>query len=517
MVKKGKKPGNRPKTNKLNIMKGVGKYSKTVHKIKGKGGYAEDIGSSIGSWLGKKAGSLFKSITGLGVYSVTKNSLVSNPNDPPVLSNTSGGTRIQHREYITDVTGSVGFNLTAYAINPGVAATFPWLSGVAQNFEEYILHGMVFEFKSTSATALNSTNTALGTVIMATQYNVVNPNFTAKRDMENYVYSTSSPPAVSALHPIECARDINVLSELFVRNTIPVSGTDLRFTDIGKFQIATVGMQAAANIGELWVTYDIELIKPKLPSAYTSIGPAHYVYDATSGTPPFGTAPTATDLFGVSGSKLVLHGTGNTPVTLSTNTITFTAPGRYLVLAQWVGNAATVNGGTQTLSASVTAANIIYQSGLLGNFMTGPQNLFAGTQQFMFGLTYDVSSAMSTVPATVTYAGLVLPANVTTMQLWIIPLPVGFTFREPTDIERLTTQINTLTRQVAHLHVEMEDDDFKEITDEVPEGASRVLKSPGHQLSNSQIYRTAADIVSQAIISRVATPMGSSQNRLPNP
>jgi len=515
MVKKGKKkPGNHPKTNKLNIMKGVGKYSKTVRKLKGRGGYAEDIGSSIGGWLGKKAGSLFKSITGLGVYSVTKNSLMANPNDPPVLTNTTSGTRIQHREYITDVTGSTTFTLTAYAINPGVAATFPWLSGVAQNFEEYILHGMVFEFKSTSAGALNSTNTALGTVIMATQYNVVNPNFIAKRDMENYVYSTSAAPAVSALHPIECARDINVLSELFVRNTVPVSGTDLRFTDIGKFQIATVGMQAAANIGELWVTYDIELIKPKLPSAYTSIGPAHYVYDATSGTPPFGTAPDIDDLFGTDGSKVVLHGTGNTPVTLDVNTVTYTAPGRYLTLFHWTGAAATINFGTQTLSSSVTEADILISEGALENFLVAPANLTASTTKCSFWLAHDVSSALSTVPATVTYTPSVLPATITSMHLFIIPLPVGFTFREPTDMERLTSQISTLTKRIACLDANHCDDSDSDFKDDYMNECSRALGPRG--LTESQVLRTVTDTISQMVSGRVATPIDVSQKRTSN-
>jgi hypothetical protein len=483
-------------------MRGVGKYSKSTRKLKGKGGYAEDIGSSIGSWLGKKAGGLFKSITGLGTYAVTKNSLLANPNDPPVLSNTKGGTRVQHREYITDITGSTAFTLTPYSINPGLFTTFPWLSGVALNFEEYILHGLVFEFKSTSATALNSTNTALGTVIMATEYNVVSPNFTAKRDMENYVYSTSCSPDVSALHPVECARDINVLSELFVRNTTPVTGGDLRFSDIGKFQIATVGMQASANIGELWVTYDVELIKPRLPSSYTSIGPAHYQYDASAGIPPAGVAPTSTNMFGTSGSKLVLYGTGNTPVTLDTNVMTFVAPGRYVVLISILNNGVATTMPGVTLSSTVTTANII-TSGTPQNFWVSPTDGTTNTLATKY-YVFDVSTALATVPATVTFGTATL-GTVSTFQLFIFPLPVGFTDRELSEIDCMKIALERLRKQV---------DDIKCITSGI-EVDSDLEHVPDHSdLSASQVYRTVSDIVSQAISSRVATSTPNSQVRL---
>jgi len=36
-----------------------------------------------------------------------------------------GRVRIRHREYIADVAGSVTFASTAFAVNPGIAATFP--------------------------------------------------------------------------------------------------------------------------------------------------------------------------------------------------------------------------------------------------------------------------------------------------------------------------------------------------------------------------------------------------------
>jgi hypothetical protein len=66
---------------------------------------------------------------------------------------------------------------------------------------------------------------------------------------------------MSAIHPVECARGSGVLDYLY---TYQSAGGDARFTTFGNFNIATVGQQSASTIGELWVSYDIELCKPRL-------------------------------------------------------------------------------------------------------------------------------------------------------------------------------------------------------------------------------------------------------------
>jgi hypothetical protein len=70
-----------------------------------------------------------------------------------------------------DINGSTAFTNTSFNINPSNALLFPWLSNIAANFSEYRFKNLRFCFNSTSANALNSTNTALGQVIMTTNYN----------------------------------------------------------------------------------------------------------------------------------------------------------------------------------------------------------------------------------------------------------------------------------------------------------------------------------------------------------
>lgn len=236
------------------------------------------VGYRVGGFLGNAAQSLFKHITGFGDYKISSNSLsssvLSNGNDPAIMRNMKGnGFVVRHREYIADVfsgptvvSSATSYNNVPYSINPGVFGTFPWLAAIASSFEEYRILGMIFEFKSNSGDAIASTNTAQGAVILSTQYNSANALFSSKLQQENYEFTTSCKPAMCVVHPVECARGQNPLNELYVRTGQPPTGADIRLYDLGVFQIATQGMQAAnINIGELWCSYEIELLKPLLP------------------------------------------------------------------------------------------------------------------------------------------------------------------------------------------------------------------------------------------------------------
>lgn len=244
------------------------KYGRVVGKYVG-GRFpriGESLGADIGGVVGKGAHSLVKTITGFGDYQVKKNSLVYNVDAVPEFS--SGNERctmICHREFVSDVKSSVDFVVNEYRINPAILTTFPWLAQVAANWEQYVVQGMVFEFKTTSATAIGSTNTGLGTVVMATQYNSLAPSFANKQQMENYEFSQSSIPSHSILHPIECDPTQTQCGGIFNTWDTNAASGDNRLYDIGRFSIATVGMQAAdSTIGELWVSYKICLLKPRL-------------------------------------------------------------------------------------------------------------------------------------------------------------------------------------------------------------------------------------------------------------
>lgn len=224
------------------------------------------MGAGLGASLGSAIGSGIGYITGSGDYKVTANACAV-----PGFKN-SDSTVITHREYITDIvsgpnitSGSTAFDIQKFALQPGNAATFPWLASIAANYEEYDIQGMVFAYVATSGESVASTNTALGTVILATEYDPTKPDFVNKQAMENYSFATSAKPSVSQLHAIECAKIRTPVKQLYVRSGSSI-GTDVRWSDFGNFYIATVGCPASGTtLGELWVTYKIKLIKPRLP------------------------------------------------------------------------------------------------------------------------------------------------------------------------------------------------------------------------------------------------------------
>lgn len=262
-------------------------------------------GAMIGNTLGGVGGAVLSKIFGHGDYQVSnvqgikENSLVvANAANIPEFGTGRVAVKFRHREFLGDVisSGTAGaFKIDSYAINPGLPASFPWLSQVCgSTFQQHRINGLTYEFRSMSSDALNSTNTALGSVIMATDYDSPDAVFTTKQQMENTEFGVSCKPSVNMLHAIECSRGQTPVNELYIRAYANPPNTDLRLYDLGRFSIATVGCQGASvNLGELWATYDIDCFKAiEQPPGYP-IMMAHYNLVVASGTP---TAPLALDL-----------------------------------------------------------------------------------------------------------------------------------------------------------------------------------------------------------------------------
>lgn len=234
------------------------------------------VGGTVADSLYDTGSSLLKSIIGAGDYRVDENSIVSN--SVPQFATANRSIRVAHREYIKDIVSSdiAGkFRSDSFRINVADSVTFPWLSALATNYQEYKVHGMVFEFVSTSADALNNVNTALGTVVMATQYDFSDAVFTNKRQMEQYEFCSTGKPSVSLMHAVECSMEESPLNVLYIEHDGLYNPRDYRFYNLGRFNIATVGLQGTqVNVGELWVTYDIELLKPKI-AKFSTTGTIH--------------------------------------------------------------------------------------------------------------------------------------------------------------------------------------------------------------------------------------------------
>lgn len=284
------------------VLKGSGGYYdsafvKKMRKIIPKGSF-EEGGRVLGGPLGSLAGKALAKIAGFGAYTIKSNSLIDEGQSPARMHTGSANTRVTHREYICDIVSSSSantFSLQAFSLNPGLFQTFPWISAIAQQYQEWVPLGMVFEFKTLSADAIaSSTNNTLGGIIMATNYNAAAPNFSNKQAMDNTEYTTSYKPSESFYHAIECAPHQNVLPELYIRSGAVPSGQDQKTYDLGNFQIASFGIQGTSVVlGELWLSYDIELRKPISTAAQgLDVLSDHFQLGSVINTAPFGTTST---------------------------------------------------------------------------------------------------------------------------------------------------------------------------------------------------------------------------------
>jgi hypothetical protein len=234
------------------------------------------LGGPLGATLGHLAGKGLSAITGYGDYEVKSNTLATvatSMDSVPQFFRNDHTVRIRHREYVKDLTVPTtpsAFTLETFALNPGNQDLFPWLASISKSYQQYKVRGMVVEYKS--MTSDYAAAGPLGTVVIASNYNVVDSPYDNKIDMENSEFAVSARCSQSILHAIECAPKTGRDDFLFVRDTGNeniLATNDARFYDLASLQVATVGLPGSAGnvLGELWVSYDIEFTKPIVPSS----------------------------------------------------------------------------------------------------------------------------------------------------------------------------------------------------------------------------------------------------------
>jgi len=180
-----------------------------------------------------------------------------------------GTIQISHKEYVADVFGpeSAGiFQNITYGLNPALPSTFPWLSQIAANYEEYTIKQLLFTFRTTVSDFVAS-NGQVGTVIIATQYNANDAPFANKQEMMEYAGAVSAKVSTGIIAGVECdPAQLSGPAGKYTRSGPTPPGEDIKTYDLGTLNIATSNTPEQFNnqaIGELWVSYTVELRKPK--------------------------------------------------------------------------------------------------------------------------------------------------------------------------------------------------------------------------------------------------------------
>lgn len=257
---------------------------RTFQMANGRGKY--NLSKNYSKFMGGKIGKALQSrvigaISGTGMYTgrglyTGRGDYVNNdkisaggtaPEVPAFGGDSAGEIYVTRREYVSDIYGPTAqFNVQSYPINPGLEGTFPWLSQIAQNYDEYELLQCIFTYRSTT-TDIGTTNGQCGTIVMATNYNAGAAPFTDKVIMMEYDGAMSSKTTESSMHGVECdPRKLSGSAGNYIRANPVLTNQDAKSYDHGLFQLAVCNCPSAFqnfSIGELWVSYTVKLRKPK--------------------------------------------------------------------------------------------------------------------------------------------------------------------------------------------------------------------------------------------------------------
>jgi hypothetical protein len=173
--------------------------------------------------------------------------------------------RVRHRELVNaSVAGSTSFTLqSTLAVNPGLAATFPWLSPQAQQWEQYICHQLHVIW-----VPIAPTSTA-GDIMISPEYDASEPAPTTETQMVD----SADTVVDSCWNSVVCCLDPLAMKGFGPRRYVrscAIAG-DIKTFDVAKVYVASNNQTGTTAIGKLYIEYDFEFFKPQnspLPSTY---------------------------------------------------------------------------------------------------------------------------------------------------------------------------------------------------------------------------------------------------------
>jgi len=347
---------------------------------------------SLGAAAGSGLGAVVSRWLGQGDYSVRSNSLVNalRPDGTiPAMHRNDQSITVRHKEYVGELRGSQTFSIPyRYPLNPGVSTTFPWMHTLAAQYSEYRIKGMVFHYVPTSGMSVASANTALGSVMFQTSYRATEAAPSSKIEMMNEYWASEGRPCDEICHPIECDPKENPFNIQYIRSSPLVPGENILMYDLGVTTIATTGQQENDRVlGDIWLSYEIELKKPRLTGANTETTRSLQIFSNTSVTQaaPFGQYKIDSSIEGVSANN---------------NVITFPPnfAGEYLLAWAYTG------------AASLGGFGLSYSSGI-SNVV--PPVTATGASSAVVTTVFRVDPAVST-PTTITFTVATLTGTPTT-------------------------------------------------------------------------------------------------------
>jgi hypothetical protein len=168
---------------------------------------------------------------------------------PRTTATKDGNVRLTHRGLVSGFTGSTTFVAQNFQVNPGLASIFPWASQLARSYDKYIFRKLKFEFRSVVPT------TTAGVVMMSFDYDTLDSLPVSKFEHAQTTPNVESNSFNSFELKVQCDN-----TPRFVRQGA-IPNVDLKTYDLGQLVISS-SYGAAALVGEVYVDYEVELMKP---------------------------------------------------------------------------------------------------------------------------------------------------------------------------------------------------------------------------------------------------------------
>lgn len=191
----------------------------------------------------------------------------------PTYIGVKNGIRIRHTEYVQDMQSSgttKAYLASKFVLNPADSDTFPWLSDQATSYATYRFHSLSFRMGSLVSTATDGMYGLCATPDISDSVPTNKTNF---MQYEHAVRNNVWQPATYTV-----PQDVLRRLPEYLTSVAGAASTDST-KQMGALFICSQGLVGTAvDYGELYVTYDVELIHPQSPNADA----AHFASEALS-------------------------------------------------------------------------------------------------------------------------------------------------------------------------------------------------------------------------------------------
>ena len=196
----------------------------------------------------------------------------------PRYKNVPDGMSISHSELLNVYTAQPGFSLNGATINPGLSNAFPWLSGMANQFETYAFTSLVYEFRTRSGYGKD------GSVLMYIDTDVKDAPPASYEQAATMAGNVSGPPYSSLFCRANPRALKRGMDRLYTRSGAFTG--DQSLYDVGTFYIVSQNPFPDPSLyGEVWIHYTCVLRTPQTPAsggAALKPGQVTFYQDATS-------------------------------------------------------------------------------------------------------------------------------------------------------------------------------------------------------------------------------------------